>query len=265
MGKVVGVYADIEPLRKELREHEIYWNMSTINDVQLFMEYHVFEVWSYMSLLKVLQNKVSFKRVPWIPSDNAKLSYCMNQIMINDEVELNRNGKYESRFETYLTAMREVGASTKSILVMIESLRSGYLFTGAFEKNGIDDSIKDYLNQSMELAYSDQLHKMAAFYVFGREPLRPNFFIEVLNLSETFENQYSAFRHYLNRSFELESTFRRRLGEQLIVELCANDEKKWEEVLETAKISLRNRIQLWNSLSDRLNMSNPGSLLAASE
>ena len=45
----------LAPYRKKLKEHELYTSIKSINNIQLFTEYHVFAVWDFMSLLKELQ------------------------------------------------------------------------------------------------------------------------------------------------------------------------------------------------------------------
>ena len=41
-------------LRKQLESHELYENITSINNIQIFMENHVFAVWDFISLVKAL-------------------------------------------------------------------------------------------------------------------------------------------------------------------------------------------------------------------
>ena len=41
----------IEPLREQIINHKVYSEIKELNDLKIFMHYHVFAVWDFMSLL----------------------------------------------------------------------------------------------------------------------------------------------------------------------------------------------------------------------
>ena len=47
--------SEIESLRNSIVQHELYKDLHTIHDLQIFMKHHVYAVWDFMSLLKGLQ------------------------------------------------------------------------------------------------------------------------------------------------------------------------------------------------------------------
>jgi hypothetical protein len=46
----------IEPLRQEIINHKVYSLISEVGDLRIFIQYHVFAVWDFMSLLKTLHS-----------------------------------------------------------------------------------------------------------------------------------------------------------------------------------------------------------------
>ena len=63
--------AAIEPIRQALLSHPIYDDMRRPQALCTFMEHHVFAVWDFMSLLKVMQQRLCCVSVPWMPSADS--------------------------------------------------------------------------------------------------------------------------------------------------------------------------------------------------
>jgi hypothetical protein len=53
-----------------LLQHSLYAKVKTIEDLQSFLENHVFAVWDFMSLLKALQSKLT--TTPWFATANQR-------------------------------------------------------------------------------------------------------------------------------------------------------------------------------------------------
>src|SRR6266704_4200354 len=114
----------IEPTRQKVIGHPLYHQLTTIDSVVTFMEYHVFAVWDFMSLLKTLQRRLTCVQVPWVPSGPTGSRRLINDIVLVEESD-ERGGGFISHFELYLDGMAEAGADTSVIGAFIDRLRAG--------------------------------------------------------------------------------------------------------------------------------------------
>src|ERR1700731_416182 len=114
----------IEPVRQKVIGHPLYHQLTTPDAVLAFMEYHVFAVWDFMSLLKTLQRNLTCVQVPWVPSGPTGSRRLINDIVLVEESDELRGG-FTSHFELYVAGMTEAGADVSVIEAFIALLRSG--------------------------------------------------------------------------------------------------------------------------------------------
>ena len=256
MNNVKHVEDSIADLRYKLQNHVLYQNLENIEDVKVFMENHVFAVWDFMSLLKALQIKLTSIGTPWLPSENAKLSRFINEIVIAEESDINEEGVPKSHFQMYLDAMNQVGANTEQIDNFIQSIKNGNSPLDGLSNSSINLKVSAFVKHTFSVIDTQQAHKIASAFTFGREDVIPDMFIKILDQSDKNNEKYNKLRYYLQRHIELDGDDHGPLSLMMIEELCGNDDQKWFEVQTVARESLQHRIALWDVINQIIDKKN---------
>ncbi|TLF46363.1 DUF3050 domain-containing protein [Maribacter aurantiacus] len=239
----------LEPLRTALKNHQLYNELTTIADVRIFMDGHVYAVWDFMSLLKALQINLTCVTTPWIPSKNTNTARFINEIVLEEETDRDQAGNYKSHFEMYLEAMQEVDADTNTVEAFIDTVKkSGDIQTSIFQSE-LPDAVKEFMQFTFDVIAEGKAHKIAAAFTFGREELIPDMFLKIIESNEKAP-LFPKLEYYLKRHIELDGDEHGPLSLKMIMELCGNDPHKWDEVLEVSQRALERRIQLWDGITD---------------
>ncbi|QLE00702.1 DUF3050 domain-containing protein [Galbibacter sp. BG1] len=240
--------------RELLLQHELYAKIQAPEHLQIFLQHHVYAVWDFMSLLKALQNKLTCTTLPWKPVGNPKTRYLINEIVLGEETDVDKNGNYLSHYEMYLEAMTACGATTETIENFVGEVKS---LEGVFEilsKCELPQSVKEFLEFSFNLIAEGKPHKIAAAFTFGREDLIPDMFTAILkNMQKDFPNmKLDKLIYYFERHIEVDGDTHGPLAHKMIEELAGSDAEKWKEVEMVAKQALEVRIGLWNGIEKEI-------------
>lgn len=242
----------IAPLLNDLKNHPLYKNLKELEDVQIFMQNHVFAVWDFMSLLKGLQIELTTVSLPWTPKKHADLARFINEIVHGEESDINEVGEPKSHYEMYLDAMEQVGADTSVISSFIEKLESGQEMNDVLNQTNLAEGVKKFVGHTFDVIATNQPHLIAASFTFGREDVIPDMFFEILNNNDAQNVKYNKLRYYLESHIELDGDEHGPLALKMIASLCGHDQKKWDAVLEIAKASLTQRIALWSTINEEI-------------
>ncbi|HVI43737.1 MAG TPA: DUF3050 domain-containing protein [Chitinophaga sp.] len=240
----------IQPVRKALTAHPLYATMRSISDIRVFMKYHVFAVWDFMSLLKSLQLQLTCTDIPWIPKGSAATRFLINEIVTGEESDVDQNGQRVSHYELYLTAMEQAGASSEVIREYMHYLNNGYTVQTALVAVNAPAAVQQFVQYTFDVVQHEPVHVQAAVFTFGREDLIPDIFMPIVSdLDKQFPEQVSIFKYYLERHIEVDGDHHSLLGMEMVRELCGDDPKKWEEAIDAAKKGLEMRLVLWDGIT----------------
>jgi hypothetical protein len=237
----------IEPLRQQIINHKVYSAIKDIDDLNFFMQYHVFAVWDFMSLLKTLQNNLTCTSIPWFPKGSADTRHLINEIVVGEESDVDSFGNRKSHFELYLDAMQQSGADTSQIEKFIEVLKITGDFNAAFTASETPKEARKFVEFTFKIIGSNKDYLQSAIFTFGREDLIPGMFVSIVNdIHKNFPDTISIFKYYLERHIEVDGDHHSHLALQMTSNLCGTEDEFWKEAEEATIESLKKRIDLWD-------------------
>jgi hypothetical protein len=243
--KINILNSNLTKYREEIVNHALYKKLNSVEDIAVMMEHHVYAVWDFMSLLKALQSLLTCTTSPWKPVGDGKIRQLINSIVLEEESDVDKENNPLSHYEMYIDAMKQCGANTSAI----ESFVSNVSTTNI---PSVNDGVDAFLKTTFDVIESNETHKIASAFTFGREDLIPDMFTAIVNEYNT-ENNLDKFVYYLERHIELDGGEHGPLALELISNLCGDDDNKWKEVEETAVACLVARKKLWDSILADLN------------
>lgn len=240
--------ATIAPLRTQIVNHPLYSEITDLNALRIFMKYHVYAVWDFMSLLKALQNNLTCTSIPWYPKADPDTRFLINEIVCGEESDVDANGNRKSHFELYVEAMEQSGSDFTPIHKFIESLKSTSDFEASFSTADTPEAAQQFVNGTFDVINSGASHIQAAVFTFSREDLIPNMFYSIVNdINKAFPDSVSIFKYYLDRHIEVDGDHHSHLALEMTSNLCGDNPIFWQEAEAATVNSLQLRIKLWDA------------------
>ena len=238
-------------VRRQIEGHSLYGEITTVMDLRLFMQAHVFAVWDFMSLLKALQNCLTSVSVPWIPSPYPNACRLINEIVLGEESDA-YSGSHLSHFELYLEAMRQADADTDPITGLIGQLQQGVTLAEALSGSDVPEEARVFVGSTFDTIRTDKPHIMAAAFTFGREDLIPAMFRNIVrDLRHGFDG-LAVFEYYLERHIEVDDESHGPMAIGMLEDLCGHDDTRWAEATSAANNALEARLRMWDAIVDRI-------------
>ena len=243
--KINLLNSNLTKYREEIVNHPLYKKLNSVEDIAVMMQHHVYAVWDFMSLLKALQSLLTCTTSPWKPVGDGKIRQLVNSIVLEEESDVDKENNPLSHYEMYIDAMKQCGANTSAIENFVSNVSTTSI-------PSVNDGVDAFLKTTFDVIESNETHKIASAFTFGREDLIPDMFTAIVNEYNT-ENNLDKFVYYLERHIELDGGEHGPLALELISNLCGDDDDKWREVEETAIACLVARKKLWDSILADLN------------
>lgn len=226
-----------------LTRHPVYASLNSVENIRHFMQYHVFAVWDFMSLLKSLQQKLTTVSIPWTPSRYpTEIVRMVNQIVVGEESDLDSDGKAVSHFELYLRGMEEVGADTRAIKAFLES--------GDLEM--IPEGAREFVRFNLSVALHGHVVEVASSFFFGREKLIPDMFQVIVDTLRKENVCAPTFLYYLERHIEVDSGEHGPLALRALSHLTGDSAELRELSLAAGLKALDARNDLWDHVLSTL-------------
>lgn len=243
-----GLMDATHPLREEARNHRLFSRLAALEDVQAFMEQHVFAVWDFMSLAKALQDALTCVGVPWVPRGDRLVRRLINEVVLDEESDEDGAGGYTSHFELYLEAMRQCGARTGDIDAFVARVAGGAAVPAALE--GVPGPGGRFVAATWEVLARREPHRTAAVFTLAREEIIPEMFYGLVwNIQERFPGRLSRLVYYLERHINVDKDRHAPMALRMLQALCGRDPARWREAAESARACLRARLTLWDEVA----------------
>jgi hypothetical protein len=247
---ITGIENRIANIRAELLQHPLYNNLQSATALQVFMEYHVFAVWDFMSILKTLQQHLTSTSAAWVPTPYPVARKLINEIVVAEESDVDLHGQPASHYELYIQSMKEAGANIQPVHRLVSKLKSGFQVHEVLRFNSaeINKVALQFLKANQAILKRGKTHEIAAAFTFGREDLIPDLFTQIVQELHAKTGKFTAFVYYLNRHIELDGDEHGPMALQMLIDLCGHDEDKWQEATNAALEALEARLIFWEGI-----------------
>jgi hypothetical protein len=240
---------ELERCSSALHAHRVFGMVRHMEDLRTFMQWHVFAVWDFMSLVKRLQNDLTCVSVPWISPKYPGAARLINEIVLGEESDETPGHGHASHYDLYVDAMREVGADPAQMNRFLDSLISGQTVQSALRSSGASEAVIRFVSETIATAVHGATHEVLGSFFYGRENVIPKMFSSLLADWSIDEASVPVFVYYLKRHIELDGDAHGPAAEAIIREIVGENRQMRVELLKASISAVKARIALWDALA----------------
>ena len=242
---ICHIQKQLLPLQCRIAAHPVLNALTHPEAIQYFMTQHVFCVWDFICLVKTLNGRLSPNQAPWFPTPDPDSVRLLYEILLSEETDEDpypKTCQYGSHFEWYYNAMQACGADTVAIDHCLTLLKQGGTLDAALSHANILPSTRAFV-QSTFATFAQETRIMAAYFVFGREAMIPDFFTPWLaQIKQHCILGCQKLCTYLERHITLDSDDHFPKAAQMLANLCGENSSAWAQVETAAMESLKTRL-----------------------
>ena len=237
----------IETERKQLFSHPLFATIRSVEDVRTLMEFHVFAVWDFMTLLKRIQRDLTCVELPWVPPVHITAARLINEIVVGEETDEHPDGGFISHLDLYLTAMDEIGADSSVFRRFLAAIQAKVPLAKALNDRDIPLAAKVFMCQTLDVAQHGSTEAVLAYFFFGREDIIPDMFGRLLSQWSVRETDVPMLTYYLKRHIEMDGDDHGPAAKRIIAEIVTTPAQH-QHMIESAKTAINSRIDLWDGV-----------------
>lgn len=234
-----------------MKQHRVFGLIKTVEDLRIFMSWHVFAVWDFMSLVKRLQIEYTSIKLPWCPPKSTQAARHINEIVLGEETDITAlAGQYCSHYELYLNAMEEIGAPTDQIRQFVELVSGNMPYEQALQMSAAPPAVQAFVKSTINLSLTGRTEEVLGGFLYGREDAIPGMFQNLLDSWNLDAKDAPTFVFYLKRHIELDTDSHGPAATRLTQDELQDDQEAWIRMLSAANAAVNQRIMLWDALAD---------------
>jgi len=247
----------LETKLEQLKNHPVFNYISNIYDLQTLMQWQVFAVWEFMSIVKRLQCEYTGLRFPWVPPRNQQTARFFNELVLALESYKTEDGSHQSHLEFYIEAMRDSNTTTKVIVEFINLLRFGLPPVVAAERAGANEEIKTSVSATTETVNSSSNEVVLSTFLFGYVAAIPTMFKNIKTKLKVPEESIHKYSRYLQYYIDLDSDEFNAVAIETLVAELDGDVIRTEAALKAALDVINRYIKLFDVLQLSIEVNKP--------